>query len=429
LFVANKKGRSLPGPKQEGGAPAGGISPGSVPPPPVLEPEVLAAMSEALHEVAGHTIEAVVAEVPGYRGTLDAGARATLAGAVELALGGFLALAAEQQQPSAPLTPALEGAYALGRGEARAGRSMDALLAAYRVGARVSWRGLAGAAAGAGLSAEALVGFAELVFAYIDRLSAASVAGHADELAVEDRMRQRHLERLGHGLVTGSSEELLVAAAQRAGWAPPESLVAVVLPDDRVDDVLARIDPRTLQPVEDVPGLEPGEAVLLVPTPGPRFEAGLRRGLAGAPATIGPTRPWLSAQASYDRAIRAWRSLPRAGITRSEDLLPELVVSADPEALADLRARALAPLATLRPAAAARLQETLRAWLLHRGRRDEVAAALFVHPQTIRYRMGQVRELFGDRLDDPRGMLELTIALAIPPEGPRAVEPGPPTAP
>ena len=42
--------------------------------------------------------------------------------------------------PSTPIQPALEGAYELGRGEARSGRSMDALLAAYRVGARVSWR-------------------------------------------------------------------------------------------------------------------------------------------------------------------------------------------------------------------------------------------------------------------------------------------------
>jgi DNA-binding PucR family transcriptional regulator len=70
-------------------------------------------------------------------------------------------------------------------------------------------------------------------------------------------------------------------------------------------------------------------------------------------------------------------------------------------------------LADLRPAVAHRLTETLRAWLLNRGRREEVAAALFVHPQTVRYRMGQVRELFGDALDDPRVTLELTLALTL----------------
>ena len=103
-------------------------------------------------------------------------------------------------------------------------------------------------------------------------------------------------------------------------------------------------------------------------------------------------------------------------------MLPELLVGADPAALADLRTRALAPLAGLRPAVRARLVETLRAWLLYRGRRDDVANALFVHPQTVRYRMGQVRELFGDSLDDPRVTLELTLALTLPP-GPPTAEP------
>ena len=65
--------------------------------------------------------------------------------------------------------------------------------------------------------------------------------------------------------------------------------------------------------------------------------------------------------------------------------------------------------------AAERLAETLRSWLLHQGRREEVAADLVVHPQTVRYRMTQLRELYGDRLTDPTTVLELTIALAVPP--------------
>jgi DNA-binding PucR family transcriptional regulator len=69
-------------------------------------------------------------------------------------------------------------------------------------------------------------------------------------------------------------------------------------------------------------------------------------------------------------------------------------------------------LAELRPATAGRLRETLRAWLLHHGRREEVASELFVHPQTVRYRMQQLRGLYGDRLDDPAWVLRLTIALA-----------------
>ena len=278
---------------------------------PNLTGPVLAALQARLHDVAQQTIDAVAQEVPGYRGTLDDAAQAILAQAVELALSGFLSLAAADQDPSAPLAPALQGAFALGQGEARRGRPMDALLAAYRVGARVSWRGLAGAAVDAGLPADEVVLFAELVFAYIDALSAASVAGHAEELAVADRLRQRHLERLAHGLLVGAPADQVQAAAQRAEWAPPVGLIAVVLPESRVADVLARIDSRTLQPVDDIPGLDPGVTVLLVPDPDARFHAGLARGLAGEGAVIGPVRPWLEASASFQRALRAgvwvWR--------------------------------------------------------------------------------------------------------------------------
>ena len=42
---------------------------------------------------------------------------------------------------------------------------------------------------------------------------------------------------------------------------------------------------------------------------------------------------------------------------------------------------------------------------------EKVAAELFVHPQTVRYRMGQLRDLYGARLEDPQCVLELTLAL------------------
>jgi DNA-binding PucR family transcriptional regulator len=134
----------------------------------------------------------------------------------------------------------------------------------------------------------------------------------------------------------------------------------------------------------------------------------LLRTLRERGSVAGPARPWMEVRASYDRALRA-RALGIEGDT--EEHLARLVLTADPEALADLRARALAPLDELRPATREKLVDTLRAWLLHHGRREEVAASLFVHPQTVRYRMGQLRELYGDRLDDPDTVLELTLAL------------------
>jgi DNA-binding PucR family transcriptional regulator len=80
----------------------------------------------------------------------------------------------------------------------------------------------------------------------------------------------------------------------------------------------------------------------------------------------------------------------------------------------------LAPLAAVRASTAGKLTQTLRAWVLHQGRRDDVAAALFVHPQTVRYRVGQLRSLYGDRLEDPDTVLAASIALGTPAPGVRA---------
>jgi DNA-binding PucR family transcriptional regulator len=154
-------------------------------------------------------------------------------------------------------------------------------------------------------------------------------------------------------------------------------------------------------------------AVLLVPD-AHRSRAALQAALSGRGAIMGPTRPWTDAHVSYRRVLRARELLPTPGDAPldTENHLVTLVVTADPDALHDLRARALEPLLDLRPATAERLIETLRSWLLHQGRRDEVAADLNVHPQTVRYRMTQVREIFGERLTDPDTTLELILALS-----------------
>lgn len=378
-----------------------------------LDPTLAALLSDQLREVAPHTITAIMAEVPAYAGALSGRMGANIENAVQMALGGFLRLAARgpREDPGTPLSPALDGAYNLGRGEARNGRSADALLAAYRVGARVAWRELSATAVAHQVPAQTLASFAELVFAYIDELSAASVAGHADEIASSGRLRERELQRLAAALVRGAPPDVLLAAAARAEWEPPATLTAVILPEAQLRSVLGSAHPATLQPTEDLGPLPQGLGVLLVANAHGRGRTTLLRTLAARSAVAGPARPWREAHASYDRALRAV-SLRRGNhLLDTEDHLVELVLGADPDALEDLRARALAPLREVKATAAEKLTETLRAWVLHHGRRDDMAGALFVHPQTVRYRMGQLRELYGDRLDDPRTVLELTVAL------------------
>ncbi|QDH11191.1 PucR family transcriptional regulator [Nocardioides dongxiaopingii] len=378
----------------------------------LLPPEVVSGIRADLPRVADDVVAAIIEEVPGYTDAFSGSMGETIASAVQIALGGFLSLASGRRgsDPRTPAAPAVEGAYQLGRGEARSGRSTDALLAAYRIGARVSWQQMASGAVRAGLDADTLASFAALVFAYIDELSAASVAGHTDELATTGRVRQRHLERLAQHLVGDSTPEQVVAAAERADWPQPTTLTAVILPDSQVRPALASLPAATLVAVE-APGLD-GVVLLLVPDSHDRSRGVLLRTLRGRGAVVGPARPWLEVRTSYRRALRA-RALGLPDDT--ERHLPTLVLTADADALADLRARALAPLAELRPATAEKLTETLRAWLLHQGRRDDTAAALFVHPQTVRYRMTQLREAFGEGLEDPDTVLALTLALGVAP--------------
>jgi hypothetical protein len=397
LFIANKRGAFMA--VDRAAIPAG----------------VATAMRADLTSVAEATVAEIIVEVPSYADAFQGGMGRVIGNAVELALGGFLELATASTgaDPSTPIRSALEGAYELGRGEARSGRSMNALLAAYRVGARVSWRHMSASAVRAGLTVEQLARFAELVFAYIDQLSASSVAGHSDELATTGRVRERYLERLAAQLLAGGGGPELSAAADRAGWVPPRTLTAVVLPEAKVHGTLVSLDPRTLRSTEDVPG--DGElVVLLVPDADGRSRPALLRSLDGRDAVVGPARPWTAAQESYARACRALHlgiASDGSAPLDTDERLADLVLRADDGALADLRSQALAPLAELSPGTREKLTETLRSWLLHQGRRERVAEELFVHPQTVRYRITQLRELYGQRLEDPRTVLELTIAL------------------
>lgn len=382
--------------------------------------DVVRALREGLPLVATEVVTAVTSEVVEYRGARRGPMRDTIEAAVKMALAGFLTLAGRSRDvdPSVPMGPTTDGAYALGRGEARAGRTMDALLAAYRVGARVSWRGLAQVAATAGLPAATMAQFAELLFAYIDALSAASVSGHQDELTTSGRVRERYRERLAQRLLSGADVDTLTAAAERAGWPIPGSLTTVLLPDAQVHGALGVLGADTLLLTEELPGRDAygldGLSLLLVPDAVGADRRHLLRVLDRRRAVVGPARPWHQVRTSYDRAVR---TCVLTGTSRgdepvaSEDHLAALVISADPEALADLRARVLLPLDDYPAATRARLAETLTSWLLHQGRRDEVAADLHVHAQTVRYRMGQVREAYGDLLSDPAFVRDAIIAL------------------
>ena len=358
--------------------------------------------------MAEQTVAAIIEEVPSYAGALTGKIGENIRTAVQLALGGFISLASRSRgaDPRTPAAPAVEGAYQLGRGEARSGRSVDALLAAYRIGARVSWREMSATAVRNGVDADTLASFAELVFAYIDELSAASVAGHTDELDTTGRVRQR-LPR-----AAGAPPAAAGVAGDRAGRRRARGLDAAGDADRRggargARPAAARVAgaPTPCRPPRTCPASRSGCCCWCRT---PAGAAGRRCcGCCGtgapSPGRLGPG--WRSARRSTGRSaalalgLSAWT--PRS-TSRSWCSPPTRRRSPTCGCGCSRRWPSSGP------TTAEKLTDTLRSWLLHHGRREDIAAELFVHPQTVRYRMGQLRELYGDRLDDPATVLELT---------------------
>jgi hypothetical protein len=59
------------------------------------------------------------------------------------------------------------------------------------------------------------------------------------------------------------------------------------------------------------------------------------------------------------------------------------------------------------------LLDTFGAWLNHGGSADEAARRLYVHPNTVRYRLRRLEERTGRTLSDPRHLAELSLAFEV----------------
>jgi DNA-binding PucR family transcriptional regulator len=107
------------------------------------------------------------------------------------------------------------------------------------------------------------------------------------------------------------------------------------------------------------------------------------------------------------RAVVAWPEAPRP--VRSADLLPERALAGDPEAEWQLIDRVARPLEE----AGGALLETVEAYLGSGGVLETCARQLFVHPNTVRYRLRKAADLTGRNAADPRDALVLRVALAV----------------
>lgn len=368
----------------------------------VLPGAVRTAVEPELPTLAAEIVEAIRGEVPEYARPLSGAFGTGIRTGVQEALARFAAGG-----------EGLPDVYrALGRGELRAGRSLDALQSAYRVGARIAWRRLSRVAEEAGVPVAEQHALAEAIFAYIDAIAGESVEGYAEAQAAEAGDRQRRREAL-LALVaarTPADEATLRSAAAQAGWPLPRRLAFLACAGDP-SRLARRLSGDALH------GRVGEQACVLTGEPaGLEQEAERAAGRLELRIGVGPVVATADARRSFDWAARALRleSPGEPCAVVAERRLPELALGGSPELLAALRERALAPLAGETPASRARLEQTLAAWLDRAGSRAAVARDLGVHPQTVRYRVGRLRELFGERLDDPAARFELMLAVRAP---------------
>jgi hypothetical protein len=255
------------------------------------------------------------------------------------------------------------------------------------------------------------------VFAYIDELSALSVEGYAQEQSraagERDRLRRRVVELL---LDPAVDEAAVRAAAAEAAWVAPETAAALVWRGSR-----SRLRARLPAGTPVLEGDEEGETTvaILADPEAPELADRLTRAAGRDPLVLGPTVELTAVGESAARARRVLAlitngAIEASGLVRAAEQLGALVAHGDEEALAELAGARLAPLEAETPASRRRLVETLRAWLDAQGEVAAVAARLHVHPQTVRYRMARLRELFGEALTDPEARLELALALRSP---------------
>ena len=383
-----------------------------------LPAEISVALRPVVRDIVEAIIEGIPRDVPVYAMPMEGRFGQVVRQGVIVALNRFLDLPGTRLEA---LSPDGKWVYeSLGRGEVRSGRSLESLLAAYRYGARVTFRAISRLVDVSQMPPDVLLALGESLFAYIDEISAASAQGYAQEQSErageQQRLRAELLEMLLRGDSSDGGPARLAAAV---GWTLPESVVVALVPFPHVEGLRAGLGPQGLV-------AERGTDVVVVfpSTSGTRRHRELERALAGRRAVVGPPRPWQQAGESLQLATSAGahgigRSLDDgadsggdAGATVwVEDHLAELIVRAEPLATDDLARRRLAPLEGLRPLVRARLTETLLSWLRHRGQRAPIAEELFVHQQTVGYRVAQLKQIFGDDLDDPEVRFELELVL------------------
>ncbi len=386
------------------------LEPNGVAEPPSAIPRQLAAvLRPELDSLAEEIIAEIRRTIPEYARPIDGPYGQALRVGVGMAITAFVDQLAD---PTMPREHRDDVCRKLGQNEEREGRSLDTLQAAYRVGGRVAWQRIMKVGRRTSLSSTTMSQLADALFGYLDDLASLSLAGHTEARTRSAEAVAEWRTRLLHQIVEGASvsEGAFGELAALARWSMPTEVTMIAVTSGAAvatplldGDIL--LDPRGTEPYLLVPGQMTAARCRSLETalPGERLAIGVTVVLRQAADSL----RW--ARQALNLAVLGVFGAGR--IIRCEEHLPTVWLLSDTALIDQVGRRQLAALAGLTSKQRARLLETLGAWLRTRGSAAEIAEALSVHPQTVRYRMRQLEKAFGARLDDPDERFALELVL------------------
>jgi sugar diacid utilization regulator len=224
-------------------------------------------------------------------------------------------------------------------------------------------------------------------------------------------------------VLRAEADEAVASRASALGWAHREGVTVVLgsVPTPRTEDLFDQVRRVARGAGFDALCAIQGDRLVVilggVRNPDEAAHAVVRF-FGDGPIVVGPPADDLasahvSARAAISglRAAVGWPDAPRP--VASDDLLPERVLAGDGHARRHLVDEVYLPLRQASQARGGTLIDTLTAYFQHGQSLEGTARALFVHPNTVRYRLRQAAELTGLSATSSREALTLQLALVL----------------
>ena len=258
------------------------------------------------------------------------------------------------------------------------------------------------------------------ILRYSRNLAFAAASGYADAAEARGAWDTRMEANVVDAVVRGDIGPQLQSQAAALNWdatAPATVLVGLPQParvEFASEDVHGVVNRNGRSALSDVHGTWLVAIVSGHLSPTDKVLAEILEVFADGPVVVGPFASSLVA-AHYSaveaiagmNAVPGWSGAPRPVSAR--ELLPERALLGDASAIAALDSDVMRPLADAGPA----LAETLDAYLDSGGAIEACARKLFVHPNTVRYRLKRIADFTGRDPTLPRDAYVLRVATTV----------------